>query len=393
MSRRTKAAAIVLAVVSLVLAFSAGCTIAGRTFPPALPAPALAPAAPGADKSLETVREAWEIILDNYVEREKLDNNKLKEGAIKGVVEALDDPYTAYLNPEAFRLSTSDLRGSFEGIGATVGVREKTLIIIAPMPGSPAAKAGIRPGDAILKINGESAEGLSLEEAVLRIRGPKGTAVKLLILHLDETEPVEIEIVRAEIKVVSLAYEMREGVAYIRIFQFTERTDEDLTTALNTIGRNGAAGIIMDVRSNPGGLLDEVVDVASHFLKEGIVVTTVDNKGNRESLPVKSGGVKTDLPLVVLTDNFSASASEVLSGALQDYGRATIAGTKTFGKGSVNQLFRLKDGSGLFITIARWLTPNGRLIEGKGITPDQEISLKGDDAIRWALDFLKSKRQ
>ncbi|MBI2852033.1 MAG: S41 family peptidase [Chloroflexi bacterium] len=393
MFRRMKVTVIILAVIGLSLSFSAGCTLAGRTFPPVFPSPAPVSTFPDADRSLETVQEAWDIILKNYVDQEKLDSSRLKEEAIKGLIEALDDPYTAYLNPQAYRLSASDLRGSFEGIGAHVGVRDKALIIIAPMPDSPAWRAGIRPGDTILEINGESAEGMSLEEAVARIRGPRGTAVKLLIQHLDEPQPVEVDIVRAEIRIISLSFEMKESIAYVRIFQFTERTDEDLSTALSTISRNGADGIILDVRSNPGGLLDEVVDVASHFLKEGIVVSTVDNKGNRESLPVRSGGVKTDLPVVVLTDNFSASASEVLSGALQDYGRATIAGTKTFGKGSVNQLFRLKDGSGLFITIARWFTPNGRLIEGKGITPDYDFDLKGDDAVQWALDFLKSKRQ
>ncbi len=162
---------------------------------------------------------------------------------------------------------------------------------------------------------------------------------------------------------------------------------------LESITREGATGIILDLRSNPGGFLETVVDVASHFLKEGIVVYVVDNQGKRASLSVKPGGIITELPLVVLTDNYSASGSEVLAGALQDYARATIAGTRTYGKGSANTFYRLKDGSGLYVTIARWLTPNGRLIEGKGISPDYEIELEGEDTIQWAINYLNDNKQ
>ena len=399
MSKRMKITVITLAVViSLALSFGAGCTLASRAFPSA-PAPASAPPLAGApapsnaNQGADVVRQAWDTIFENYVDQTKLNSANLSAGAIKGIVEALNDPYTAYLSPQAYRLTSTDLHGKFNGIGATVGIRENKLTVIAPIPDSPAAKAGIKPGDAILEINGQSTAEMSLEEAVSRIRGPKGTSVKVLIQHLEANQPLELTIVRDEIKLTSVLFEMKGDVAYVRIFQFTEQTDEELIPSLNIINGNGAKGLIIDLRSNPGGLLDEVVAVASHFVKQGVVVSTVDNKGNKQVLSVKPGSVKTDLPMVVLTDNFSASASEVLSGALQDYGRATIAGTKTFGKGSVNQLFPLKDGSALFITIGRWLTPNGRLIEGKGLIPDQAIDLKGDDAINWALDFLKSKRQ
>ena len=223
---------------------------------------------------------------------------------------------------------------------------------------------------------------------MLHIRGPKGTSVRLLILHQGETEPEEIEIVRAEIELPSVYFEMRGDIAYINITYFSERTDEELSPVLESITQEAATGIILDLRSNPGGLLETVVDVASHFLKEGVVVDVVDNQGKHTSSSVKPSEITTDLPMVVLVDNYSASGSEVLAGALQDHGRATIAGTKTYGKGSVNILRQLKDGSGLYITTARWLTPNGRLIEGKGIDPDYELK-EGEDAIQWAIDYLK----
>ena len=231
---------------------------------------------------------------------------------------------------------------------------------------------------------------MSLVDVVLSIRGPKETSVRLLILHQDETEPEEIEIVRAEIEVSSVHSEMREDIAYIRLTDFTERTNDELSSVLEEITREEATGIILDLRMNPGGLLVAVVDVASRFLEEGVVVYVVDNQGERRDSLVRSAGEITDLPMVVLVDSFSASGSEVLAGALQDHARATIAGTITYGKGSVNVLRQLQDGSGLYITTARWYTPNGRLIEGEGIEPDYLLELEGEDAIQWAIDYLKS---
>ncbi|MBI2328574.1 MAG: S41 family peptidase [Chloroflexi bacterium] len=369
-----------LLVVSLGLSFSAGCRL-GSASPS------------DSELGLDVVEEAWQIIFKEYVEQDKLDASKLSEAAIKGMVEALDDPYTSYLNAQTYQLSRGDLKGKFEGIGAYVGIRDKQLMVISPIPDSPADRSGIRAGDIILAVEGTPTAEMSLEEAVLRIRGPEGTAVKLLILHQGEAEPDEIEIIRAEIKVPSVTFEMKEDIAYIRIYNFSERTDGELSLILEDIAEKEAAGIILDLRSNPGGLLETVVDVASHFLREGIVLSVLDNQGKQTSLAVEPGSITTDLPLVALSDNFSASGSEVLIGALQDHGRATIAGVTTFGKGSVNTLNRLKDGSGLYITIARWLTPNGRLIEGEGIAPDFVLELEGDAAIQWAIDYLKDNRE
>ena len=345
----------------------------------------------GPSDGLETVKQVWNIIFDDYVDRDQLDPDTLSEGAIKGMLEALDDPYTSYLDAETHQLGLSGLEGELEGIGAQVAIRDEQLTIIAPIANSPAAAAGIRAGDVVLEVDGQSTAEMSLAEAVLNIRGPKGTSVRLLILHQDESEPKEIEIVRAKIELPSVHFEMREDIAYINITHFSGRTSEELATALESMAREEVRGIILDLRSNPGGILEIVVDVTSYFLPEGVVVSVVDNRKEHATLEVNPKEMITDLPMVVLVDSFSASGSEVLAGALQDYGRATIAGSQTFGKGSVNVLQKLKDGSGLYITTARWLTPNGRLIEGEGIKPDIELELEGEEAIQWAMDYLKNQ--
>lgn len=379
MLKRIKILVIALLVVTLSLSFGSGCL--SLTINPNLDRSA---------EDMDLVEEAWGIIFQDYVERDSLDADVLSRGAIRGMVEALDDPYTAYLDPETCQLSLSDLEGKFEGIGAHVAIRDDEIIIIAPIPDTPAAKAGVRAGDKILKIDGKSTSGMSLVEAVLLVRGPQGTSVRLLVLHEDETEPEEIEIIRAEIEVDSVYFEMREDIAYVSITHFSGRTEAELLPVIDSLDNEEATGIILDLRSNPGGILPAVVDVASCFLAEGTVVDVVDNQGRHTTMSVKRKGVTTDLPLVVLVDGFSASGSEVLAGVLQDYHRAIIAGTQTFGKGSVNILRQLSDGSGLYITTARWLTPSGRLIEGEGIAPDYELELEGEDAVGWAIDYLKS---
>ena len=378
MSKMTKIMISVLLVAIIALAFGAGYTF-GRT------------KLSGSGKGLNIVGQAWNIILTDYVDRDKLDTDNLSRAAIEGMVESLDDPYASYLEMEHYELGLSSLEGEFNGIGAYVTVEGKQLMIIAPIADSPADKAGIKAGDTILEINGEPVVDMSLAEAIIKIRGPKGTAVRLLILHEDETEPEEIEIIRARVELPSVRFEMKGDIAHINVTQFSERTKEELFQALQSLAEKKARGIILDLRHNPGGLLESVVDVASYFLHDGTVVDIIDNQGNMTTLQVKTSALTTDLPMVVLVDKASASGSEVLAGALQDHGRATIAGTKTYGKGSVNVLHRLDDGSGLYITTARWLTPHGYLIEGEGIAPDHELELTGEDALQWAADYLKSK--
>ncbi len=387
MSKRIRFTLISLLVVAvLVLSFGFGYDLGSRT-------------PPGPTEGLESVGQAWDIIFNEYVDRDQLDASALSQGAIEGMLEALDDPYTSYLNTEAYQLGLTALEGEFEGIGAHVAIRDEQLTIIAPIADAPADKAGIRAGDVILEIEGVSTAEMSLAEAVLKIRGPEETSVRLLILHKGLGQTVkeyelmeEIEVVRAKIELPSIYLEMKGDIAYIGITYFSERTDEELSPVLESIVEKEARGIILDLRHNSGGLLPVVIDVASHFLKEGVVVNVVDSQGEQTALEVKRMEVTTDLPMVVLVDSFTASGGEVLAGALQDYGRATIAGNKTFGKGSVNVLRQLKDGSALYITIARWLTPNGRLIEGEGIEPDYELELGGEETIQWAIDCLTSSK-
>ena len=377
MAKRTIVIALLLA--GLVLSLAPGCSpIMSLTGPD------------NAGQGLGTVSEAWDIIFEDYVEKDSLDAEALRQGAIKGMVEALDDPYTAYLDAETYQLSLSGLEGRFDGIGATVTRRDDRIIIVEPFPDSPAEKAGIRANDAVLEIDGNSVSEMSLVEAVLLVRGPRGTVVSLLVLHDGDTEPVEIEVVRDEIEVASVHFRMIGDIAYIKITDFSARTDDELLSALNSLIQENARGIILDLRRNLGGTLTSVVDVASRFLTEGTVVDVVDSQGSRTTRPVVHQEVTTDLPMVVLVDDYSASGSEVLAGALQDYSRATIAGSQTFGKGSVNILRPLTDGSGLYITFARWFTPHGRLIEGQGIVPDYQLEMEGEEAIQWAVDYLKS---
>jgi carboxyl-terminal processing protease len=376
MSERNKTIGIVLLVVAIiVVSFGTGWIAGSRSSPQ-----------PG----LGTVGQVWDIIFRDYVDKDQLDAEALAQGAIRGMVEALDDPYTAYLDATTYELSQRELEGKFEGIGAHVAAEDDKVVIIAPIAGSPAEKAGIRAGDVILEVDGQSVAGMSLVEVVLIVQGPKGTSVTLSVLHEGDTEPEVIVIVRAEIEVPSVRFEMMGDIAYIQITNFSERTAEELSPVLEDVNQQ-ASGIILDLRSNPGGLLNTVVAVTSFFLREGVVVDVVDNEGNSFAYPVEPGQIAIDLPVVVLVNEYSASASEVLAGALQDYGRAIIAGKKTYGKGSANQMRELEDGSALYITYARWFTPKGRLIEGEGIYPDYELDLENVDAVQWAIDYLKGQ--
>ena len=379
MSRKLKISlAVFLALLLAGASFTAGCLVTR------------APVA-GQQNGQAVIDQAWNAIYENYVDTSILNSENLSHGAIKGIMDALNDPYSAFLDPQMYQMFQSDLAGKFEGIGAQVSLNaDGRPMIVAPLPDSPAAKAGIKTGDVILAVDGKSTEGMTLVEVVLIIRGQAGTPVTLTVLHEGETTPVDITITRAEITSSSVSWEMKGNIAYIKIFQFGETTNDELNKALESIDLQKTTGIILDLRSNPGGLVSTVVDVASHFIKEGTIITLVDNKGNRTSDSVHPNGVFTDLPMVVLVDQYSASGAEVLTGALKDYKRATVAGVKTFGKGSYDIDIPLKDGSDIYLTIGRWLTPNGQLIEGKGIEPDYVLTVTGDAEIQWAIDFLNN---
>lgn len=337
------------------------------------------------------LNEAWNSVSEIYVNKNDLDTEKLSQGAVRGMINALDDPYSAYVDPETYELELSSLRGKYQGIGAYINSKDDRLTVVAPMEGSPAERAGIKSGDIILEINGESTNGMNATEAALKIQGPKGTSVTLLLLSVDAEEPKEVVVTRDEIMLESVKWEMHDSIAYIRLAGFKQTTNQDLTDALKQIIDKGAEGIILDVRNNPGGLLDAAVDIGSNFLDGGTFVDVVDSDGVHRQINARRGGIATEIPLVVLVNEASASASEVLSGALQDYGRAKLIGTKTFGKGSVQVIKMLDDGSALHLTTARWLTPLERPIEGVGLMPDIPQDLKGDDLVDWAVEYLKDE--
>jgi carboxyl-terminal processing protease len=357
-----------LIVLLLFLLFGAGCSLfqeKSEEIPP----------------EFDILWEVWESLSEDYVNNEALDRRELIEGAIEGLIEALGDPYTTYFDPETSELAWSSFEGSFEGIGAFVSMEDGELTVISPIAGTPAERQGIRADDRILEIDGEDTSGMSLTEAVLKIRGPEGTAVTLLILHWGETDPVEIEVIREEIDLDSVHLEMLPGdIAHIQITHFSQRTDKEVSSVLSDALSRGATAIILDFRGNPGGLLDTVVDVADEFLDGGIILYQADDEGHvLAEWKASSGGLAADLPLAVLVDGASASGSEVLAGALQDHGRGPLIGTKTYGKGSVQLIHELSDGSALYVTSARWLTPNGHLIEGLGLTPDFEVPITEED--------------
>jgi carboxyl-terminal processing protease len=339
----------------------------------------------------DILAEAWKQLSEDYVDKSKLDPKTLSQGAVKGMIEALDDPYSVYVDPKSKELESSALEGKFEGIGAVISIKDKLLTVVAPIADSPAEKAGIKAGDKILEIDGQPTSKMTLIDATLKIRGQQGTPVELLVLHEGASEPVKIQIIRGEIKVESVSFEMRDDIAYIRLTEFLKSTSGELQVVLQEAIDNGAKGIVLDLRNNPGGLLNTSVDVASQFLAMGLVAKVVDSEGNEGPVPVKRGGIATHLPLIVLVNQGSASASEIVAGALQDYGRAKLAGSQTFGKGSVQIVRDLSDGSSLHITSYRWLTPLGRPIDGVGLTPDFVSELEDEELVDWAIQYLKGE--
>jgi carboxyl-terminal processing protease len=375
MSNSSKTIITIVLVIVVVLTFAGGFFV-GQANQSSMP--------PG----LDVVKEAWNFILSDYVDPAQINSANMTGAAIQGILASLHDRYTAYISPAEYAIVQSNFQGEFEGIGAIVSTVDSKMVIVAPIAGAPAEKAGIKKNDVVLQINGESVDGMSLDVAIGKIRGPSGTSVKLLILHEGETEPVEITVTRAKVEVPSVTFEMRGDIALITISQFTSRTEDEFAQVMPKLATEKAQGIVLDLRGNPGGLLSIVVDVASHFITKGAIVSVRSRQGVIETQNAVAENITTALPMVVLVDEFSASGSEVLAGALQDHQRAIISGNVTYGKGSVDILQPLSDGSGIYITISRWLTPNGRLIEGNGIIPDRKLSITGDAEIQFGIDYL-----
>ncbi|MCL0043991.1 S41 family peptidase [Dehalococcoidia bacterium] len=340
-----------------------------------------------------TVWQAWDTIskkLDDF--SEAITTQQLQESAIRGMLSALGNRNTIYLSRIDYELELQNLKSNFEGIGVFVDLLDGQLTVVAPIPGTPAEHAGIKSGDVILAADGKSLDGLQISESTLIIRGPKGTPIDLLVLSVNEEKPRIVTVVRDTIRTPTVAWEpITSDIAYLRISQFLDETDDETSQALGEIAIQGFDGLILDVRRNPGGLMSDTVNVTSQFLQDGLVLRQDDGRGNRIDFNVKQGGVAKDIPLVVLMDRGSASASEILVGALQDHHRCIAIGTKTYGKGSVNELRRLQDGSGIYLTSALWYTPSGRIIEGEGLDPDIFVAMDLHIPIGSQLDMqLKS---
>jgi carboxyl-terminal processing protease len=385
---------VVVALVLLAGACSAG-FVAGRIFQPPEQVLALLPGeqtgTPAPAGQASTPKElqdlfgpfwqTWELVHQEYVDQ-PVDDELLMRGAIRGMLESLGDPHTSYLDPEEYKSLTTQLEGedTYDGIGAWVDTTRDYLTIVSPMPGSPAEKVGLRTGDKIIAIDGEDMTGIDGELVRKRVLGPAGSTVTLTILRAGQN-PFDVEITRAAITVPSVDSRMLDNdIAYVRVLIFADNTKDELEKALKELMQQNPRGLVLDLRGNGGGYLESAIDVASEFISKGLIVTEEYGDGTRRNFDARRGGLATDIPMVVLINEGSASASEIVAGAIQDLGRGQLVGVKSFGKGSVQIPTSLKNNEGAVrITVARWLTPNGRTIHGTGLTPDVEVTISEED--------------
>jgi carboxyl-terminal processing protease len=367
----------VLAIIVVSAAFLSGFG-AGFSLAPARPSPV---AAAGEEPSEFAVFwEAWHLIESEFY-GELPTMQEVTYGAIRGVLVALGDDGTSFIDPERAAVMREDITGGFEGIGAVVNMLPNgRLTIVEPLPGRPAAQAGLQPGDLVLQVDDTPIQNMTLIEAVSLIRGPAGSTVRLTILRRGVKEPFEVAIVRARIEIDVVESRMLDGdIAYVRLAEFNAKATKELQEALRELLAQEPTGLIFDLRSNPGGYLQTSVEVTSQFIDEGLALTEKGRGDLEREYRVESGGLATEVPLVVLVNAGSASASEIVAGAIQDSGRGILIGERTFGKGSVQLPHTLSDGSELRVTIARWFTPKGREIQGVGIIPDIEVELTLED--------------
>jgi carboxyl-terminal processing protease len=332
------------------------------------------------EQAFQVFWEAWNLLKDEYY-GDLPDPQKMSRAAIRGVLETLDDKNTGLIEPDISKILNEDASGEFEGIGATIRINaDNQLEIVRPFAGQPADKAGVKAGDLVIAVDGESIAGFSVYEAVGVIRGPAGTTVKLTIVRAGEVQPLEINVTRAKITIPIVQSKMLDGdVAYVSLFDFSSPASGQLESELRTLLAKKPKGLILDLRDNPGGYLQQAINVSDLFLDAGVVASEKDKNGNGQTFRSGPNGIAQDIPLVVLVNGGSASASEIVAGALQDRGRAKLIGETTFGKGSVQLPHTLSDGSELRVTIAHWFTPNGRQIQGTGLTPDIVVPLTADD--------------
>lgn len=326
--------------------------------------------------------KVWDSIKGSYIQKDISDQD-LFYGSLKGMVSGLEDPYSVFLDPELAKKFLSEMSGDFEGVGIEIGIKNNRLTIIAPLPNTPAARAGLRPGDKIYAVDEKDTNGMSLDEVATLIRGKKGTPVILTIFREEEKESRDIEVVRAKITIRTVSWELLEDekskIAHIKLSHFSNNTENDFKKISQVVLRSNPDGIILDLRSNPGGYLDTSVDIAGYWLGEKVVVVSKDRQESEKQYHSNGQSEFQEIPTIVLINQGSASASEILAGALQDYHQATILGEKSFGKGSVQELERFFDGSALKLTIAYWYTPEGRSIDEHGIDPDIEVEMTAED--------------
>ena len=322
--------------------------------------------------------QAWDIVHREFVDQ-PLDDETLMQGAIQGAIEAIGDPQTSYMDPDTYRQANIPLEGSYEGIGAWVDTEGEYLTIVSPMPGSPAEEAGLEPGDVVIAIDGEDVTDLDPNLVVRRVLGPAGSIVVLTIRR--GTEELEFEIKRGSIEVPSVQFELiDEDIGYIQLFSFANDTAQDLRQAIRSLQDDGASGLILDLRGNGGGYLVSAIDVSSEFIAEGLILTERFGDGTEQTYDASGRGLATEMPLIVLINAGSASASEIVAGAIQDLERGMLVGETSFGKGSVQNWVPLDEEQGAVrVTVARWYTPNGILIDDQGLTPDHIVPLTEED--------------
>lgn len=329
---------------------------------------------PEAEEVFDPFWEVWNLAQRQYFDQ-PLDETLLMEGAIEGMLARLGDPNTRYLAPAAEESARDTMEGEIQGIGVTVEMVDDRITVVAPFEGSPAEAAGIRPGDVFLQADGVDLAGMDLSEAASLIRGPAGTTVRILVLR--DTETFELEVERAVVQIPSVRGEMLEGdIAYVRLSRFANRTAEELQEILDDLLSQDPGGMILDLRNNPGGGLDASVDIADQFLDEGIVLTEQFGTGREQVFRSSESGLAQEIPLVVLVNEGSASASEVVAAAIHERDRGVLVGATTFGKGTVQTWHALSNGGGVRITTARWLTPHGNWINEEGLTPDISVALE-----------------
>ncbi|MEW5552400.1 S41 family peptidase [Peribacillus frigoritolerans] len=330
--------------------------------------------APDKHAEFEKLYTTYDKIKDNYYE--EVDEEKLVDGAIKGMIKSLDDPYSAYMDKKEASSFDESISSSFEGIGAEIQEQDGKIMVVSPIKGSPAEKAGVKPNDIILSVDGKSVEGLTSSEAVLKIRGEKGTKVDLSISRAGESEPIELTIKRDTIPIETVYAEMLDdGVAKIQVTSFSEHTVQELKTALEEMSKKDMKGLVLDLRGNPGGLLDQAIEMASLFVPNGKVVLQVEDRSGKKEVFKSENDGELKIPVVVLIDDGSASASEIVAAAVSESADIPLIGVKSFGKGTVQTAEPFKDGSNFKYTAAKWLTPEGNWIHKKGIKPDINVKL------------------